>query len=164
MAGSDKDGALLGLKALLEATAITPLDALNTVYVQSVHYADVALSYPLCLLSYAEGQGNPYTKATIGRGYQHNWVARAFFALSTGDIGYPSPVFGQVQAGARGYSLALLELLHNDSTRWGGTISTIGSPQFFMRDNFTYWEWDGQAMLGLLCEIPVTQMVQITTS
>lgn len=163
MAGSDKDGALLGLKALLEATAITPLDALNMVYVQSVHYADVALSYPLCLLSYAEGQGNPYTKRTLGPGFEHSWVARAFFALGTGDIGYPSPLFGQTQKAARGYALGLLELLHNDNTKWGGTISTIGSPQFYMRDNFTYWEWDGQAMLGLLCEIPVMQLVQITS-
>ena len=160
---ADKEDALNGLRVLLQATAVTPLDGLNAVYVQSLDYQAVALQYPFCLLSYAEGQGNPYTKRTLGPGFEHSWVARAFFALGTGDIGYPSPLFGQTQKAARGYALGLLELLQNDNTKWGGTISTIGSPQFYMRDNFTYWEWNGQPMLGLLCEIPVMQLVQITS-
>lgn len=163
MAAMDKEAGLLGLKALITATDIDPLSDLNAVYVQPLDYAAVSLPYHFCLLSYAEGQGNPYIKTTLGNGFQHSWVARAFFGLGTGDIGYPSPLFGQMQAAARGYALGLLELLHNDTTKWGGTITAVGNAQFYMRDNFTYWEWDGQTMLGLLCEIPVTQMVYITS-
>lgn len=158
---ADKEDALMGLRVMLKNTAVAPLDGLEEVYIQSLDYADVALRFPFCLLSYAEGQGNPYTRATIGGRYQHSWIARVFFALQAGSIGYPSPLFGQTQQAARGYALALLTLLNNDTTRWGNNISTVGGPQFFMRDNFTYWEWDGQEMLGLLCEIPVTQMVVI---
>jgi hypothetical protein len=156
---ADKEEALLGLKVMLQTTAVAPLDGLTKVYVQSLDYANVALTFPMCLLSYAEGQGNPNTKATVGNRFQHSWIARVFFALEAGSIGYPSPLFGQTQKAARGYATGLLALLDNDTTKWGGTISTIGNPTFFMRDNFTYWEWDGQEMLGLLCEIPVTQMV-----
>jgi hypothetical protein len=156
---ADKEDGLLGFRDLLLATDISPLNALTAVYVQSIHHAHVALNYRFCLLSYAEGTGNPYVKSSLRNNYVHRWTLRAFYAVADGNIQYPSPLFGEAQEAVRGYAQATLQLIDNDTTKLGGTISAFGSEPYRLRDNFTYWEWNGQALLGLLCEIPVVQLV-----
>lgn len=154
-----KEQALTQLKSLITAAATAPLSDLEGVWVQSIDHADISAAvYPFCLLSYGEGIDNRYRKLSLKGTYQHTWIARVFFATGSGETGWPSPLFSQAQADAQDYPIALLTLLEGDTTKWNGTILAYGDESRLMQDNFTYWEWNGLSLLGMMVEIPVTQV------
>lgn len=155
----DKEAALTALRNMIRAAGTAPLSNLGQrVWVQSEDYTSVSIAqYPFCLLNFAVGEDFPVRKAALQGRYTYEWLAQVYFAVGSADVGYPSPAFAAAQQASKAYPRALLSLLAADTTKWASTIHALGNTNYYLRDNFTIWEWDGNVLLGQMVEIPVTQ-------
>lgn len=163
MSNDWKLDALLGLKTLILADA--NFSGLSTrVWVEQQDYASISVNpYPFALINYQVGTPNNFGNATIKRGAMYQWSTSVFIALRNANaIKWPGADFAAAQNDAATYVYAMNNLLKTDATRWGNTISSVGTAGeagYLFREEMTFWQWNNNAMLGVLFLIPTNKLL-----